>query len=445
LTNTPIPCGVGHVFYSAASITLLDSHNNPVNAVNRISLDVHNTDPLSCGSAAIHTFNIDAGESSSVPFLYSTYIGSGCPEVCPMSFDCAQTLNNASNLAGIGQCAGFTANNTPPPPPSPCPTAYATKTPRFPEYQNMAAGDIGSTAKNLLVASTQAQITAQTADICNANAANWISRLQPGLTAMSATPTQISNLTAALIGVCTAGGDQDHPMGASTVAPTATYPYSSFGDAIKQTLSLSGGKYTSLLNPWLIDAPYPFAPLQQSTEKVISNSNATLCNLLATYQTQATAAGQILYNYLVSTYGAAMTLSAADLGVLQNSCMTCKFILANDISLPVFLDPGNPGYITRTQYNTAKSALSGQFSPALSPTDPNYQTILSNYLNQTWGFSLTYDDYAGFEAGSAPLLCNTIPYSSVNADPYDCVKNAVSRAVRPITSIPASWLRPMPI
>jgi len=103
--------------------------------------------------------------------------------------------------------------------------------------------------------------------------------------------------------------------------------------------------------------------------------------------------------------------------------------LANDVTLPVFLDPGSTGCVLRSAYVAAKTAMNAEFGGTLSTLDTNYQTILSNYMNQHWGFSLTYSDYNAFETGTSPLLCNTMPYTSVSANPYDCVQNAVSKAV----------------
>jgi RHS repeat-associated protein len=65
----------------------------------------------------------------------------------------------------------------------------------------------------------------------------------------------------------------------------------------------------------------------------------------------------------------------------------------------------------------------------LPTTDPNYQTIFSNYMNQQWGFSLTYADYAAYDASHPGLLCNTMPYTTIAADPNDCIKNAIAKAV----------------
>jgi hypothetical protein len=99
------------------------------------------------------------------------------------------------------------------------------------------------------------------------------------------------------------------------------------------------------------------------------------------------------------------------------------------VAIPAFLIPGSSGCVLRAAYLLKKDTLNTQFGGTLLTTDPNYQTILSNFMNQKLGFSLTYDDYHNFEIGTAPQLCNTLPYSETTPDPYDCVENAVSRAV----------------
>src|ERR1700753_4047904 len=84
-----------------------------------------------------------------------------------------------------------------------------------------------------------------------------------------------------------------------------------------------------------------------------------------------------------------------------------------------------PPFITDSAYSSAKTTLISQFGGTLPTTDPNYPLILANYMNQNFGYSLAYDQYVAFEANHTGSLCNRLPYATVNADPYDCVKNQV--------------------
>lgn len=104
-------------------------------------------------------------------------------------------------------------------------------------------------------------------------------------------------------------------------------------------------------------------------------------------------------------------------------------MLSHDVTLPVFLDPGATGCITPSAYAAAKDTLNARFGRTLLPTDANYTTIFANFMNQYFGFSLAYDQYAAYESSHSGLLCNQMPYASVNADPYDCVKNQLSTIV----------------
>ncbi|SDR89064.1 RHS repeat-associated core domain-containing protein [Mucilaginibacter mallensis] len=422
-------------------MVLRNKSGQSVKATQSIDVEVNYT--ITEAPEFTHYFMIPPGDSVSTSYVY--YRSSVVPGTCnvvSVNPDCVLYVYGALFTAKYTSpptyfnrtCPDFVDSIPPPPTPpvNPCPQAYTVKTPRFPTYTSIPADTVqGITASWQLTAPVQTAISDQAQDICQANAATWISRLQPGLTAMSISQSQINQLTSALIGICSIGGvDQNHPMGASSLPPGQTIPYVNFGAAI-QSIILSPGinHYTSVMNPYLIDAPYPYQPLQQSVAKTISNSNAVLCDSLSALTARATTAGQTLYNYLVSTYGSAMTLSHADLDTLVNSCTNCRFMLANDITLPVFLDPGSTGCVLRAAYLAAKDTLNIQFGGTLSTLDTNYQTILSNYMNQRWGFSLTYSDYNAFETGTSPLLCNTLPYTSVNANPYDCVENAVSKAV----------------
>jgi RHS repeat-associated protein len=412
------------------TIKLTDALGNPVTAFAPIDMVIKYVYYF-CGFSTKFTnvlFTIPYGESTSDPLVY---VGSvPCELDCIPNYKalyCVVSLTNASQVAGLDTCKGYSYTN-PQPPADPCPVAYKSKIPRFPAYTSTYAQLSPTTDTTALKAGMLAAIKAQATDLCTGNANAWIKALQPGLTAIGATPLQVSQLTAALIAVCTAGGDQAHPMGASTLPAGASGTYANFGAAIK-TILLGGGNFTGQLNPWLIDSPYPYEVQQQSVPKTISNTSASLCTLLAALNAKAVLAGQTLYNYLVSTYGSTMTLSSADVDVLKKSCDNCRFILDTDITLPVFLDPGAKGCSTRSEFNTAKTTLSAAFGGTLSTSDPNYPVIFANYMNQQWGFSLTYYDYTAFDSSSAISLCNTLPYHAVTPDPYDCVKNAVSTAV----------------
>ena len=73
------------------------------------------------------------------------------------------------------------------------------------------------------------------------------------------------------------------------------------------------------------------------------------------------------------------------------------------------------------------------FGGTISTTDSSYQTIFSNYLNQRWGFALTYDDYAAYQTelltDTAATLCNELPFQPAVIDSAACLDNGLQVAV----------------
>lgn len=422
------PCGPDDRLVTGdVLVTLKNSNGVEIPAPNEIRVGVRIVCvPMYGGSYySVIYATIPKGEYGAIAeYIVST--NSDCHEYLNGYLDCIQSVEGSvlnTNQTGIPICGDFSST-----PPFPQCAAYSSKTSRFPETRDNFASQLGATNKDDLIANTRAEVKAQAASACASMADTWIERLQPGLILANKT-AQTTSLRNALMAVCTAGGDIDHPFGAST-EPGGT----SFGSAIIQTLGLSN--FTPTLNPWLIDAPTPYGPLQQSVVKTITNTNVSICNKLNAFSLQATTAGMTLYNYLRATFPLAMTLTSGELDAMVKACNNCKFILSQDISLPVFLDPTNSGYVTYSNYTTAKAEMNGSavFNNTLSPSDPNYPVILSNFMNNKFGFSLTYDDYINYEASvstgnPAPLLVNTLPYKSVPQDAYDCVKNSISVAL----------------
>src|ERR1700741_1813405 len=105
-----------------------------------------------------------------------------------------------------------------------------------------------------------------------------------------------------------------------------------------------------------------------------------------------------------------MDLQLADFSSLQNSCGYCNFILPGNIDLPPFLDPAAKGCIVPADYAAAKSDLNSQFGGTLPTSDPNYETIFTNFMNQRWGFTLSFSEYSAYDAlltsNPSAILCN---------------------------------------
>lgn len=284
-----------------------------------------------------------------------------------------------------------------------------------------------------IATSTAAHLNDHVNSVCEGYADQWMSELAAGLE--SYPQAMRDTLRIKLIEICTAGGDMSHPFGASTLPPgrVSASGYSSFAEAMKDVLGLN--TFTASLNPWLLSSPYPYSPAMQATEKYLSTTDSTLCARLQQLQTehQAGQPGATFYQYLKNQYGAAMNITSAQLDILVKSCASCNYILERDIPLPVFIEPGAKGCITASKYNTARLALSNEFAEGLPDNILNYENIVTNYLNQSWGFTLSYDKYKKFEnqivTNPSAILCNQPVYESIDADPYAEVKNMIAIAV----------------
>jgi RHS repeat-associated protein len=314
-----------------------------------------------------------------------------------------------------------------------CTENYLYKTSRF-DFASQTNSYPADTAT--AIAQNNAELAKQIQSGCEGNADRWMALLDPGIKGMAMPPTQatIDALRAALIKFCADNGDKTHPYGASTFRGTGTNldaPYTSFGDIIKSKLGISA--FTDKLNPWLFDGPNPYAVPLQANTVIISSSNAQIAARITQFQADYVAAGSpgTFYSYLSGKYGGASMAQtpAGDLTILQNASAACNYVLAKNITLPVFMQPGATGYITGSTFDTALSSLTSQISGVAS--SPNYNVILANFMNQRFGFSLSYSAWADFAAShtSTTILTNQPPFQDVATDPYAPVKNQIAVSV----------------
>ncbi|MBT2563802.1 AHH domain-containing protein [Pedobacter sp. ISL-68] len=302
-----------------------------------------------------------------------------------------------------------------------CPPIYATKKSSFDPVVTQA-----STNPYQYESDQQAALSSQVATASNYLADVWIERLKKGLDARSIAESDRNTLRANLIALSSKAADVNHPFGASTLAdgqPSLIINGNqarSFGDVIRFTLNI--GAFDDLLNPWLIDSPYPYEPLQQATEQFISSTTDLLCNKLASLRTSTDNA--VFYQNLKDQYGTVMNLSLPEFLILVEGCENCKHLLKKDIKLPVFLQEGTKGCITKGEFDAAMTEMRAAFYNTINTSWSNYQTIVTNYINQKFGFTLSYDDYNAFE-GRSGLLCNETGYGTIADDPYACAKSLI--------------------
>ncbi|ULQ55430.1 hypothetical protein KJS94_12335 [Flavihumibacter rivuli] len=316
-----------------------------------------------------------------------------------------------------------------------CPPALRYKKARVLPYAE--GGGTGFTESDLQQEqlANEAKVVELIKTNCEGQADTWMAQLADCLSGYPQATKDL--LRQRLIEVCIKGGDKSRLFGSSTTpdGTTTAAGFNSFEQVIRQVLGISSLSMTC--NPWLIDAPVPFNQPQQNVEKLISNTNEAICARLTTLENQrlASAPGKTLYQYLVDTYGTAMKLSFAELEALRKSCNNCRFLLEKDLVIPVFMEPGAKGCINKAEYDAALAALNGAMAPnTLASSHPNYETILSNFLNHRFGLALPYYRYKEFAdqlAGNPnAILCNEPPYTSVEGpDPYGCLMDMVTTAV----------------
>ncbi len=308
----------------------------------------------------------------------------------------------------------------------PCSPLLSTKISRF---GVPGRSDVSGTNGTQIYDEQQGELHNLIQSSCEAGAEIWMERFAAGLQGKEA--LDIALLKSKLIELCAAGGDLSHPMGASSL-PNGGFiivrgqQCSNFGAVISAIF----GSFNPLLNPWLIETPYPHGSGHQPVERIITNTSPDICARLGALRSPGMTDAQF-YTSLQTTFGTAMKLSLADFQLLLEACGNCRYLLKKDLVLPSFLEANSITCVTRTAYNDAMTQLNSAsvFNGTLTSSSDNYETIVSNYLNFKWGFSLPYDRYASFATGTATTLCNETPYTELPATAYACEKSLIELAV----------------
>jgi len=418
--DPPVNLCRGNYYYNEVrriNFALLDANGQPVAAPNDITIKLafyvtYASNPQ--GPMYTNTFvTLVAGQfNTSLTYDLRSYYDNGN--------ECAV---NESYFDSVEEVTGLDGGPTNP---SLCPAAYATKKSSFDPV--VAQSTINpykyeSDQQNALAI----QVTNASKYLSNV----WMQRLKKGIdsliTLRGLQNVDSAGLRANLIALSSKAVDLNHPFGASTLAPAQPSiglgngnQVRSFGDVIRTTLNIAS--FDNLLNPWLLDSPYPYEPLQQATEQFISATTDPICNKLASLRTSGNNA--VFYQDLKNQYGAAMNLSLPEFLLLIEGCENCKHLLKKDLKLPVFLQEGAKGCITRAEFDTAMDQMKAAFYNTINPTWTNYQTIVTNFMNHRFGFTLGYDDYEAFGQRSGSL-CNEASYGDMPDDPYACAKSLI--------------------
>jgi len=309
-------------------------------------------------------------------------------------------------------------------------SALATKTRIFPEYVNpgQILQTVQSSNPQQLLQNNKAQLAQQGDSLCNRQAYAWIQ----ALSRCSANTTLLNQLQAALAAVCSGGYDSAHANGASSLAPGATGPDSTFEAAI--TRILGAGALNDSCTSELINSPYPYNHQPVLQDPLITKTNADICNQLGLFRSAYAASGYggTLQQYLQQQLGQDYALTLTQLNDLINSCTNCNGALQEPLLLPQAFVPGSLPGVSCTTLQTMLTAFQAKF-PNLHTTDYVYDTLFTNYFNHRLGYTLTFLDYQNFmdscgTSGATALLYNQPASPQDTIDDNSCVEGLFANA-----------------
>lgn len=209
------------------------------------------------------------------------------------------------------------------------------------------------------------------------------------------------------IEVCMAGCDLSHPYGASTTpSGTVTSPhgYTSFEDVLQKVLNVSQAD-TGSCNALMITSPGPYTASQQNNSFMLYTKDECVCNNFNALQDSFSVYGGYvnLAGFINAHYNSNMTQDQVEDILAMCNDAGCNF-LSQPVSISMALSCDTDGCKSCHDYQVAKFMFSTQYP---YPDFSNYETFFTAYMNQLFGFNLTYPDYHTFE-----LDCNNTPAMS---------------------------------
>ncbi|WP_199118231.1 RHS repeat-associated core domain-containing protein [Pedobacter sp. ASV28] len=356
-------------------------------------------------------------------------------------------LNCVSEVIGANFCEGqLDCNGVSP---ISCPSYFSNKISHFPVSSQVNVATVNT---DIYKEKNKQEIKRIIDAAAKGHADSWLTALRPAIERYAQQPGPVIidenllrgmliDLTALAIEVNDAQGNPLFINGLSTLpAPlkitVGTNQYSSYGEILKYIFNIS--QYTDDINPWLLEGPVPYPTVvngkfvnkMQTTQSIIGNTNEEICERLTALKPYTPISTHNFYGYLKTTFGSVMTLTEDELQVLLDGC-SCRYLLAQDIKLPIFLEPGTKGYISKSEYNAARSELDLIFNGQLIDSWYNYESIVANFLNHKFGFGLSYDQYKEFAINNSDpnaRLSNQPPYAEYVVRNYDCAKNIIASA-----------------
>ncbi|PSL46025.1 hypothetical protein CLV51_1031, partial [Chitinophaga niastensis] len=321
----------------------------------------------------------------------------------------------------------FSCYGTPTIPPGTCPVGYSTKITRTNNYNY---NESAPSDTSVYLSKARVAVAAQIQTSCGVTVDKWLAKLGGCIP-----PATIDIFRARLIEICSLGGDIDHIYGSSTTigGKPNTDGDTSFQQVLKRYMGAT--PFNMLCNPWLLDVPYPANVKAQTVSRSVNATDTGTCRRLNALklEQQTTQPGVTFYNFLVAKYGKGMSITSAQLDMLLKGCSNCRYLLDGEVKLPVFLDGTAKGCITAAEFWTARNDFNVAMGNTVDSLHANYKNVYRNYLNQRWGFTLSFGDYDNYrrQLQTNPLvgLCNTPAYSVEAVDPYSCMLSLVDGAV----------------
>lgn len=261
---------------------------------------------------------------------------------------------------------------------------------------------------------SKAQLQQLIADNCHSYVEYWVHQLAPcyGETVVR------TELVPILEYICREGGDVNHPMGASTVAPGSLSEFKSFQDAINDFNADHGHSADQYVcNAELLAIPKPYDKQTAYVENV-SYSKPTECecnkltNLNSEYQALKKPVDSTFSAYLFRTRK--LKISQSTLDQLLDACSapanSCTW-LPKPLAIPAFMQCNVTSSCAsceevKTLYNSFLSTYPGVV-PVTGDVDSTQQLkneLFANYMNNRLGFTKQAWEYISYmsECDQAP-------------------------------------------
>jgi RHS repeat-associated protein len=352
----------------------------------------------------------------------------------------AYALANGCSNACIGKkspaCAGI-------------PGELSAREPRFGNLSQFASTTTNPTSQADSEIELNSIIAESCSTSCEGYADMWLEDLAACAPIASLTPTEREALRDEFIELCMLGCDKDHPMGATTAPPgeTTSHGKTDIAGVLLYHLGSDPGYPSPECSEYLVSFPGPYktiTELQAGLPVMDQCGCDILMDVRADYQT-AIANSTIPANTPIESF--LFTYKGIQMDDIDHLLCICDefYDEANSTWLPganediIAENKYVPQELTCTEKAGCKTCddVNTAYSDAYDYADntlgldaaafeaaSNYETVLTNFLNNALGFDLTFMDYDFFHRG-----CNT-----TSANPV-CEMNPIMTEFRDVLKL----------